>query len=151
MTVRELLEKIKQKAEIEDSKEDLGVLNAYVKPSSLRSLLIYMRDSLGFDWMSFMTALDMPQENTIEAVYELFSNSSKDSARIKVKLSRQAAEVETVSDIYRTAEWHEREAAEMFGITFKNHPHPENLILTPDIKAPLRKDFSGGDMKRMPE
>jgi NADH-quinone oxidoreductase subunit C len=69
-----------------------------------------------------------------------------------VALGRDSARLDTVSDIYRTAEWHEREAAEMFGISFTGHPDPRKLLLPDEIEGhPLRKDFSHPDMNPLPE
>jgi NADH:ubiquinone oxidoreductase subunit C len=59
-----------------------------------------------------------------------------------VNVDRANPEIETVCDIWRTAEFHEREVFEMFGVQFKNHPDLRRLILEDDFKGfPLRKDF----------
>jgi len=59
-----------------------------------------------------------------------------------VKLDRNNAEIETVTDIWRTAEFHEREVYDLFGVRFLNHPDLRRLILTDDFEGyPLRKDF----------
>jgi NADH:ubiquinone oxidoreductase subunit C len=61
---------------------------------------------------------------------------------IKANLDRTQPVIETVSDIWRTAEFHEREVFEMFGVQFSNHPDLRKLILEEDFKGyPLRKDF----------
>lgn len=61
---------------------------------------------------------------------------------VKVNLNRDLPEIDTVSDIWRTAEFHEREVFELFGVQFRNHPDLRKLILTDDfIGYPLRKDF----------
>ena len=71
---------------------------------------------------------------------------------VRVLLPRQGARVDTVSDLYRTAEWHEREAAEMFGIVFTGHPDPRKLLLPDDLEGhPLLKDFTHPNMLRLPE
>ena len=150
MTAQELLEKLKTKVEILSSKEDLGVLNAEVKRESLQAALYFLRDQLSFDWMPYMTALDWPANNQIEAVYEVFSNATKDRCVIRVKLDRANPVVDTVSAVYRTAEWHEREASEMFGIKMAGHPDPRKLLTIEGMDAPLRKDFNSPDLKKLP-
>jgi NADH:ubiquinone oxidoreductase subunit C len=61
---------------------------------------------------------------------------------VKAKLDAANPEVETVCDIWRTAEFHEREVFELFGVTFLNHPDLRRLILTDDFEGfPLRKNF----------
>jgi NADH-quinone oxidoreductase subunit C len=61
---------------------------------------------------------------------------------VKVLLDRDKPQIDTVCDIWRTAEFHEREAFEMFGITFHQHPDLRKLILPDDFNGyPMRKDF----------
>ena len=76
-------------------------------------------------------------------VYHLESIAYRHQLVVKVQLDRSNPEIETVSHIWRTAEFHEREVYELFGVTFLNHPDLRLLIL-PDGwegKNPLRKDF----------
>jgi NADH-quinone oxidoreductase subunit C len=69
-----------------------------------------------------------------------------------VRCPRDGARVPTVSDIFRTAEWHERETAELFGIVFTDHPDPRRLLLPDDLDGyPLRKDFTHPNLIRLPE
>jgi NADH-quinone oxidoreductase subunit C len=150
MTPIELLEKIKTKVEIISSKEDLGVLNAEVGRESLQAALRFLKDQLSFDWMSYMTALDWPAAGRVETIYELFSNETKDRCVIRVKLDRANPVIDTASGIYRAADWHERETAEMFGIKFQGHPDPRRLITIDGMDAPLRKDFTDPGMKKLP-
>lgn len=150
MTHVELLENIKTKVEVLNSKEDLGVLHAEVKRESLQAVLRFLKDQLSFDWMSYMTALDWPANNNVETIYEMFSNETKDRCVIRVKLDRANPVVDTVCNIYRTAEWHERETSEMFGIKFLGHPDPRRLITMEGMDAPLRKDFTDPGMKKLP-
>ncbi|HNZ30136.1 MAG TPA: NADH-quinone oxidoreductase subunit C [Candidatus Goldiibacteriota bacterium] len=151
MTTQELLEKIKGKIQITESKEDLGVLNISVNKSVLKNSIISLKDDFGFDHMNFMTAIDLPADSCIEAVYRLYSNTTKDSIVIKVKLDRKEPKTDSVAGIFRTADWHERETAEMFGIEFTGHPDPRRFLLTEDIVNPLRKDFTHPDFNPMPK
>jgi NADH:ubiquinone oxidoreductase subunit C len=75
-------------------------------------------------------------------VYHLTSTTHRHTVVIKAKLDRTTPQIETVSDIWRTAEFHEREVFELFGVQFSNHPDLRKLILTDDFEGfPLRKDF----------
>jgi NADH:ubiquinone oxidoreductase subunit C len=126
--------------------------SARVEPGAMREQLLYLRDSLGFDYLVFLTALDRPADSRLELVYRLFSRQTKAVVVVRASLPREAARVDTVSDIYRTAEWHERETAEMFGIEFAGHPDPRKLLLPDDLEGhPLRKDFTHPNMIRLPE
>ncbi len=98
-------------------------------------------DSLYFDYLYCLTCIDWKTHLTM--VYHLSSTKYRHNIVIKSKLDRSNPEIETVSQIWRTAEFHEREVYEMFGVNFLNHPDLRLLIL-PDGwegKNPLRKDF----------
>jgi NADH-quinone oxidoreductase subunit C len=126
--------------------------NVTVDAGQLRNHLLWLRDELHFDFLTFLTALDRPAQGQLEVVYRLFSYDTRLAMVVRVMLPRDGARVETVSDIYRTAEWHEREAAELFGITFSHHPDPRRLLLPDDLEGyPLRKDFTHPNMRPLPE
>jgi len=123
-----------------------------IEAGRLREHLLFLRDVLHFDFLAFMTAIDRPAESKLEIVYRLFSYSERVALMVRALVPRSGAHVDTVSDIYRTAEWHERETAEMFGIVFTNHPDPRKLLLPDDLDGhPLLKDFTHPNMRRLPE
>ncbi len=125
---------------------------AIVEPEGLRDALEFLRDRLGFGYLVFMTAIDRIPESRIELVYRLFSYESRTSVVLRVEVPREAAKVPSVADLFRTADWHEREAAEMFGAEFIGHPDPRRLLLDDDIVGyPLRKDFTHPNMIPLPE
>ncbi len=93
------------------------------------------------DYLFCLTCIDWKTHLTM--VYHLSSTRYRHTIVIKSKLDREKPEIETASHIWRTAEFHEREVYEMFGVNFLNHPDLRLLIL-PDGwegKNPLRKDF----------
>jgi NADH-quinone oxidoreductase subunit C len=123
-----------------------------VAPDRLREHMVYLRDELAFDFLVFVAGLDRPAEGIVELVYRLFSHESRTSVVLRVRCPRDGARVSTVSDIFRTAEWHERETAEMFGVQFDGHPDPRRLLLPDDLEGfPLRKDFTHPNLIRLPE
>ncbi|MBI5857678.1 MAG: NADH-quinone oxidoreductase subunit C [Sphingobacteriales bacterium] len=98
-------------------------------------------DSLYFDYLFCLTCIDWKTHLTM--VYHLESTKHRHIIVVKSKLDSGIPEIETVSHIWRTADFHEREVYEMFGVNFLNHPDLRLLIL-PDGwegKNPLRKDF----------
>ncbi|HDT14708.1 MAG TPA: NADH-quinone oxidoreductase subunit C [Firmicutes bacterium] len=151
MNFQEILSKIKEKHEVLEHKEDLGILNAWIAKEKIRGVLSYMKEELDFDLMNFMSAVDYIENNIIEVIYRVYSNNTGDAAVLRVKLERNSPEIETVSDIYKAAEAMEREAAEMFGVKFKGHPDPRKLLLTDDVVNPLRKDFEHPEHNPMPK
>jgi NADH-quinone oxidoreductase subunit C len=93
-----------------------------------------------FDYLFCLTAVDWKTHITV--VYHLTSTKHRHHLVVKARLDRSKAQVRTVCDIWRTAELHEREVRELFGVEFLEHPDPRNLIL-PDVWEgfPLRKDY----------
>ena len=96
---------------------------------------------LSFDYLFCQTCVDWKTHLTM--VYRLESTTYRHQLVVKAQLDRNKPEIETVSHIWRTAEFHEREVYEMFGVNFLNHPDLRLLIL-PDGwegRNPMRKDF----------
>ncbi len=99
---------------------------------------------LYFDMLSCLTGIDNgPQANTMEVVYNVYSIPFNMSLAVKVILPRENPAVDSVMSVWRTADWHEREAFDMFGITFNNHPDLRRILLPADWEGyPLRKDYA---------
>ena len=118
-------------------------LNINIEPKDWISLAMQLRndESLFFNYLFCLTCIDWKTHLTM--VYHLSSTKYRNNIVIKSKLDRNNPEIETVSQIWRTADFHEREVYEMFGVNFLNHPDLRLLIL-PDGwegKNPMRKDF----------
>jgi NADH-quinone oxidoreductase subunit C len=101
-----------------------------------------------FDYLSCLTALDNgPEENTMEVIYHLYSIPYNFQVGLKVVVERVQEgrilpQVPTVSHIWRSADWHEREAFDLLGIVFTGHPDLRRILLPADWKGhPLRKDY----------
>lgn len=117
-------------------------ISILVEPAAWKELARELRNSaFQFDYLFCMTCVDWKTHLT--TVYHLSSSSQRENnIVVKVKLDPAKPEVETVCDIWRTAEFHEREVFELFGVNFLNHPDMRKLILTDDfVGYPLRKDF----------
>ncbi|MES2645477.1 MAG: NADH-quinone oxidoreductase subunit C [Bacteroidota bacterium] len=96
--------------------------------------------SCHFDFLFCITCIDW--KTHLAMVYHLTSTTFRHNLVIKCNLDRSNPEIETVCNIWRTAEFHEREQYELFGVKFLNHPDLRRLILTDDFEGwPLRKDF----------
>ena len=96
-----------------------------------------------FDQLACVTGIDNgPQLNTMEVVYNLYSIPFNQSLTLKVVLDRKNPEVESVSSIWKSANWLEREIFDMYGIQFKNHPDLRRILMPADWDGfPLRKDY----------
>lgn len=116
-----------------------------IYPADLKAvcLKLYSDSSAFFDMLSCVTGIDNgPQAGTMEVVYNLYSIPHNHHVALKVILPRESPEVETVSDIWKTADWHEREAFDMLGIRFTGHPDLRRILMPADWEGyPLRKDY----------
>ena len=117
-------------------------LMIYVEPSAWKGIAQQLRsnENLNFDYLFCLTCVDW--KTLLTMVYHLTSTIHRHTLVVKSKLDRNNPEIETVSDIWRTAEFHEREVYDLFGVKFLHHPDLRRLILTDDFEGyPLRKDF----------
>jgi NADH/F420H2 dehydrogenase subunit C len=97
-------------------------------------------EGLKFDYLFCITAVDWRTHFTV--VYHLTSTIHRHTLVVKVKLDHDQPVIRTVSEIWRTAEFHEREAFDLFGVVFTGHPDLRRLFMTDDWKGwPLRKDY----------
>lgn len=123
-------------------------ISVTVSADKILEVCRFLRDDpeLAFDFLSFVGGVDRyGQTPRFEVVYQLYSTKHNHRFRIKTLLEEPVEglpTVDSVAGVWPTADWHERETGEMFGITFANHPDPRNLLL-PDAWTvhPLRKDF----------
>ncbi|WP_420577292.1 NADH-quinone oxidoreductase subunit C [Ekhidna sp.] len=105
--------------------------------------LLHTYEKTYFDSLSCLTGLDNGEEkNTMEVIYNLYSIPFDLHLALKVELDRSKPEIDSVTKIWRTADWHEREAYDLLGIQFKGHPDLRRILLPDDWEGhPLRKDY----------
>jgi NADH-quinone oxidoreductase subunit C len=124
-----------------------GETTVYVDPGSVHEIIRWLHDdqSQQYDFLSDVTAVEYRDpEVPLEVVWHLRSLPYRRFLRVKVQLAKgQALEVDSVWDIYRTADWLERECYDMFGIKFRGHPDLRRILMWEQYKEgfPLRKDF----------
>ncbi len=97
---------------------------------------------LRFDLLRCISAIDWPAKNNIEVVYDLISTSLAHAFAVKVVLDRANPQVESVGGIWPAAQWHEREAFDLMGVTFLHHSDLRRILMPEDWTGyPLRKDY----------
>ena len=128
-----------------ETKEDVIQPYLVVEKSSLRDICLFLKnkESLFFDYLACVTGIDNgPEAGTMEVIYHFNSIPFQHQFILKVVLPRSEPIIETVSDIWKTANWHERETYDLVGIKFKNHPDLRRILLTDDWQGhPLQKDY----------
>lgn len=111
---------------------------------------LYKDEQLYFDMLSCITGLDNGVEaETMEVIYNLYSIPFDHHLMVKVTIPRATPVVPTVSSIWKTADWLERETYDMFGINFTDHPDLRRILLPADWEGfPLRKDYEEQEVYR---
>lgn len=121
---------------------------------TLHKALSYAEKSLKYDLLLDVSSLDHGEEEDprFEMVYELTTALDEKHLRVRAKVEEDQP-VPTASDIWATADWHEREIYDMMGITFENHPDLRRILMWEGYPCfPLRKDFPlAGTETEMPD
>ena len=114
-----------------------------ISPADLREIAKFCRDELSFDYLIDITSIDNSgEEPRFEIVYELYSMPLGAHLRLKLRVSEDVSTIDTVSDIWPTANWHEREIYDMMGIKFSGHPDLRRIMMWEGYPFfPLRKEF----------
>lgn len=140
-----LVKKLKAKfgEAIGNSSEFIGQLSVQVDGQRIVEICTFLRDDSEsiFNYLSDLTCVHYPdrRQTPFEIVYNLFSIENNERVRLKVATKDS---VETVTGVWPTANWLEREVFDLFGVTFTNHPDLRRLLLPPDWEGyPLRKDY----------
>jgi NADH-quinone oxidoreductase subunit C len=129
---------------IADVKDALGEVTIIVPRDAIFDVASSLKMNHGFDMLADLCGCDRgPEEDPrFEVNYHLFSTKHRNRLRLKVLLTEDDPKVETVSTIWKTANWHERETYDLVGITFENHPELRRILLPSDFDGhALRKDY----------
>src|SRR2546422_6713566 len=145
MTREEALDSLGKSFEekIQSKTEFRGETTCTIAASDLREVAKFCRDELSFDYLIDITSIDnFGQEPRFEIVYELYSMTLAVHVRLKLRVPEEPAVVDTVSDLWPTANWHEREVFDMMGIRFNGHPDLRRILMWDGYPYfPLRKEF----------
>ena len=118
-----------------------------VDHSSFLDLATYLisDDKLSFDYLMCITSYDNGDGKNYGCAYNFYSNAHKHYIEIRVEVDSET-EIPSVSNIWKTADWHEREAYDMIGIVFEGHPNLKRILLSDDWEGyPLRKNYKEPD------
>jgi NADH-quinone oxidoreductase subunit C len=121
----------------------IGQNQIEVKRDRIVEIMTFLRDNdiLPLDYLADETVVHWPKEEQFELVYNLYSFRKNEYLRVKTRI-REGEEIESVTRVWSTADWLEREAYDMFGVRFANHPDLRRILLPEDwVGFPLRKDY----------
>ena len=125
--------------------EFIGQVSIRIEPDRIVAVCTFLRDDgdTKFNYLSDLTCVHYPlgPERPLEIVYNLYSISRNERVRLKVAIA-EGASVDSVTDVWPSANWMEREVYDLFGVNFSNHPDMRRILLPPDWEGhPLRKDY----------
>ena len=128
---------------IQDGSFLRGELTLAIAPAKIASICGFLKYDQSFVRLSTVTAVDRyPAEPRFEVVYHLQSVERNARVRLKCRIGGQDPSIETVTGVWRGANWYEREVWDLFGIRFVNHPDLRRIMLPDDWEGhPLRKDY----------
>ena len=123
--------------------QSFGETTLIADPSKIADLCRYLKDSEKFIRLSSVTAVDWyPEEPRFEVVYHLHSLERNTRLRVKCRLGGSDPAIDSVTSVWRGANWYEREVYDMFGIQFRGHPNLVRILMPTDWEGyPLRKDY----------
>ena len=124
-------------------KLDRGELTLEIAPGKITSVCGFLKYDQKFVRLSTLTAVDRyPAEPRFEVVYHLHSVERKERVRLKCRLRGADPVIDSVTGVWRGANWYEREVFDLFGIRFMNHPDLRRILMPADWEGhPLRKDY----------
>lgn len=128
---------------VQEIKEALGELTLFIAPASIVDVCRFLKNEQEFNRIDAVTAVDWhPAEPRFEVVYHLHSLPRNQRLRLKCRISGTQPEIESVTSVWRGANWYEREVYDMFGIAFRGHPGLTRILMPLDWDGyPLRKDY----------
>jgi len=142
-----LVKKLKAKfaGAVLEAVEFIGQLSIRIEPGRIVEVCNFLRDDADtkFNYLSDLTCVHYPlePERPLEVVYNLYSIFRNERVRLKVGIA-EGASVDSVTDVWPSANWMEREVYDLFGVSFRNHPDLRRILLPPDWEGhPLRKDY----------
>ncbi len=146
LTFDELLSFVQQNCQSEVAPDLACTPNAIkIQSSDLVNVChaLHQHPSTYFDMLSCITGIDNgPEAGSMEVAYNLYSIPFNHHLMLKVVVPREKPAIDSVTTVWKTADWHERELFDMFGIIVKDHPDLRRILMPADWEGyPLRKDY----------
>ena len=113
-----------------------------VKPENLIEVATALRDELGYDYLSSITAVDYLPDDVIEVVYHFYKSTGGPALVLKTQTRREASVIPSLVPVYPGADFQEREAWDLMGVRFEGHPDLRRILMWEGFEGhPLRKDW----------
>jgi NADH-quinone oxidoreductase subunit C len=120
----------------------LATDNVVVLAPRIIDVAVYIRDTLGYSFLSDMVAVDYLEDGLMELVYLFYHPEGGPELNVRVRMPRDAPDVPSLTSIWPGANFMEREAYDLFGINFIGHPYLKRIYMWDELEGyPMRKDF----------
>lgn len=128
---------------IVDGHRDRDEPTLFIAGERIADACRFLKEQQGFNRLSQITGVDWyPADPRFEVVYHLHNTETGQRIRLKVRVAEADPEVDSVTSVWRAANWYERELYDMFGIRVRNHPNLTRILMPTDWEGhPLRKDY----------
>jgi len=130
---------------VQNARFDRDELTIWIDKSSIREACAILRDDADcpFNYLADLTCVDWyPSEPRFEVVYHLLSIPKKERVRLKARLDGSSPAIESVTSVWPSANFYEREVFDLFGVRFTGHPNLKRIMLPDDWEGhPLRRDY----------
>ena len=128
---------------ITDQTEFRGEVSVFVAAGKIAEVCRFLKNNCTFDMLTDLSGIDnFGEEPRFRVDYLLYSFTHRVRLRLKVSVAQENPVVDTVTTVWKTADWHEREAFDMYGIKFAGHPNLKRILMWEGYPYhPLRKDF----------
>ncbi|MDW7644784.1 MAG: NADH-quinone oxidoreductase subunit C [Desulfuromonadales bacterium] len=135
--------KAKFASSVLDVVEFRGETTVTVRKEDVVAICSFLKKEVGYNFLTDLCGVDyLGKTPRFMVVYQLYNISTKERLRLKVPVEESDATVDTVSGVWSTANWHERECWDLMGISFNNHPDLRRILMAEDWEGhPLRKDY----------
>ncbi|PLX81360.1 MAG: NADH-quinone oxidoreductase subunit C [Desulfuromonas sp.] len=145
MSLQAVVDKLKARfgEVVLDEREFRGEVTVTVKAEEIVAVCSYLKGELGFNFLTDLCGVDyLGKSPRFMVVYQLYSIGEHLRLRVKAPVEESNARIDTVSGVWATANWLERECYDLMGIVFNNHPDPRRILMPDDWEGhPLRKDY----------
>jgi len=128
---------------MEDGHCDRDEATLIIRPAQIVNVCRLLKDEEGYGRLSGLTAVDWhPADPRFEVIYLLHSLAKNSRLRLKCRVTEAECQIDSITSVWRAANWYEREVFDLFGIGFRNHPDLRRLMMPTDWEGhPLRKDY----------
>ncbi len=136
------LKSLESKFKISEAYIQRDQLVIFIEPSDINAVMLHLRDELDYDFLSELSAIDwLAKSNQFEIFYQMLSMKKRKRLRVKYFIDNGAA-VDSIVEVFKSADWAEREMYDMYGVVANNHPYMKRLIMPDDWTGhPLLKTY----------